>query len=296
SKLARLVKALNRDVANTNSIAGSVEYERDKQYEKLVEDVESEITIALPGKVTPDDIRLPKLVREFKKKNKNEKWAKFSVNRKNFVSDCRELGEKTDAEFKRQRELQGFMSGDKFRTLNYKTRAKLVEDGKKDEAKSAATVRNELRAALDAQRKPSKARWASFLNLGSGGSYTLTQAGAYKRVPIHLTMSNDSWTSEADGGVDVSTNSVDQIFEKLLEVEGWKQLHATLEVPGVEMKNRPHLYLFAGTRGSERKWAKLQETEEWKEGAQKQMKSELSRVASSIKNKIAQAKNDDGAI
>ncbi len=296
SKLKRLTEEVNRDVAKTNSIARSVKDERNEEYGELVKVLGREITNALPGKVEASGIRLSGLLKDFTNKNKSEQWRRFDHHKAQLAEKCRELGQEADAKLQRDSEIQGLMNRAEFRSLNYRTRAKLVENGKNDQNKSAATVRQELKAALDDQRKPNKSRWAKFLGLTSGGSYKITRSGAYGDAPIHWTMSNDSWNSDANGGVDVSTNSVEAIYEKLLRVDGWKQLHATLEVPGVHADDRPHVFLFAGVLGNDKKWAKLDKSDSWKAGAKEKMKSQLSSLASGIKKKITEAKRLDGAI
>ena len=161
-------------------------------------------------------------------------------------------------------------------------------------------MEKDLAAALDKQAKPEKHRWASYLGLGAGGSYTLQQSGTFERMKIHLTMSKDSWTAAADGNVSVATNTVDQIYTKLLDTTGWKQLHATLEVPELKKSERPHVFLIAGVLGNDTKWENTRKTlnkdAKWVKAAQKALQDQLDLLEASLKRKLKAAKEKHGNI
>ena len=115
---------------------------------------------------------------------------------------------------------------------------------------------------------------------------------------IHLTMSKDSWTANADGNVSVATNSVDQIFEKLLKVDGWKQLHATLEVSS-KAADYPHVFLIDGVLGNDTRWEAarvlLDRDDDWVTRGQTALAAALTKVKTAIKAKIKLAKAEEGS-
>ena len=295
-KLARLIEEINKDVATANGIEKSIDHERNRQFAVDVANMKDEIERALPRGVSAAMIGLPGKLREFEKKNTKEGWAHFSKNRRAFVDTCRDEGE--DA--LRVKTMDGLKNARQFRLLKIKVREKMVDDGKSNPKMTPAQMEKDLAAALDKQAKPEKHRWASYLGLGAGGSYTLQQSGTFERMKIHLTMSKDSWTAAADGNVSVATNTVDQIYTKLLDTTGWKQLHATLEVPELKKSERPHVFLIAGVLGNDTKWENTRKTlnkdAKWVKAAQKALQDQLDLLEASLKRKLKAAKEKHGNI
>lgn len=125
-----------------------------------------------------------------------------------------------------------------------------------------------------------------------------TSSGTYHGDAIHLTMSVDSWTANADGSVSIAANSVDQLYDKLLGVTDWMQLHATLEI-GRDKSAFPHVFLIDGGLGNDTKWeaARVAKglTAGWVTGAQAAKPAELDKVAAEIKKKLKAAKEQHGA-
>ena len=106
--------------------------------------------------------------------------------------------------------------------------------------------------ALTLQMTPSKSRWASYLDMGAGGSYRLNPASPFEGYTVHWTMSNDTWTAAADGMVKIDSGSAAAVLEKILKSAPGAQAHATLEVG--KKADFPHVYMFAGA-GNPVKWA-----------------------------------------
>lgn len=297
SKLERLIKDLNADIAKINDIDGSVHDDRDKHFGQELDTIADEIARALPKGVTAVSIGLPCLLKKFTTKNSKAGWKNFSKERKALVEACRDLG----AEKERVNGISALANDREMLKLKYKKRHKIVEAGLKDKSKSPDSVRKALEDALEEQDKPSKARWAGFLGLGAGGSYTLKQSGAFRGNKIHLTMSKDSWTSTADGGVSIRANSVQQIYEKLLKqtgANGWKELHATLEVV-LPCRKNPHVFLFAGVPPRNAAWSEVVSELGWTPRqvteAQAAMRAELDKLETALKRKIKEAKDQHGA-
>ncbi|TDK45121.1 hypothetical protein [Antarcticimicrobium luteum] len=297
AKLERLIKDLNSDISKINDIEGSVHNDRNLHFGKELGAIEDEITRTLPKGVSAQSILLPALLKKFETRNGKAGWKNFSKERKALVGTCRDLG----AEQARRNGISALANDAEMRKLKYNKRQKIVEDGLKDKGATIASVRKALEDALDDQDKPDKARWASFLELGAGGSYTLAQSGSYRGNKIHVTMSSDSWTSDANGKVSIEGNSVKGIYEKLLKqkgAKGWKELHATLEVRLPCGKN-PHVFLFAGIPGNNQAWQELAGQTGWTpqavDGVQKAMRDELDKVEARLLRKIKDAKDSHGA-
>lgn len=152
----------------------------------------------------------------------------------------------------------------KIKELRHDASVKMLKQGKMDSIINAAVkkasatapdVLKELQDAYDKQIHPDKSRWASYLGLGAGGSYTISKAGSYGGYDIHLTMSNDSWTSDANGKVDVTEGNAAKVLENLLNNSSvGKQLHATLECG--DSKEYPHVFLYGGVSDPKKKWEK----------------------------------------
>lgn len=296
-KLERLIKDLNADISKINSIEGAVHNDRNLYFGKEIAAIEDEITRTLPKDVRPQSISLSILLKKFESKNAKAGWKHFSRERKTLIETCRDLG----AEQARQNGIAALANDKDMRKLKYNKRQKIVEAGVKDKAASIAAVRQKLEAALDEQDHPSKARWASFLELGAGGSYTLAQSGSYRGAKIHVTMSSDSWTGDANGKVSIKGNTAQGIYEKLLKQSGansWKELHATLEVRLPCGKN-PHVFLFAGIPGNNQAWQQLEQLDGWTtqavSGAQTAMRAELDKVKARLLRKLKAAKDSHGA-
>jgi hypothetical protein len=293
SKLQRLITDLNSDIANINKIEGGYDDDLDEYFKEKLEEVAKEIGTALPKGVTTLEIGLKQLLETFKAKNSKEHWARYDINRGILMTECEKKGE----EVAEEKTIQAFMSSKDFLPLKYARREKIIQTGIK-EGKKPEDVRQFLVDALDEQDHPSKARWAAYLELGAGGNYRLTQSGSYQGSPIHLTMSKDSWTANADGKVSISANSVEQILEKLLKTAGWMQLHATLEV-GDTAADYPHVYLFDGVLSTDTRWeairVKLGEKPKWVADGQKALQDQLDKVMMNLKKKVKEAKDASGA-
>ena len=292
AKLKRLIDDLNDDVTKTNALAAGVDAALEKHFSGELAKLVTEIEKTLPKGLTTALFSLPQRVEAFKKKNAKEHWANFKTNSDTFAKKC----EKDALEAFREQSINVFNSGPEFRPLKADVRDRIVQAGIK-EGSSPAEVKAKLEAAFETQDKPTKARWASFLKLGAGGSYKLNPAGAYRGNAIHWTMSNDSWTKDADGGVSIKDNSVDQLYEKLLKSTPGKQVHATLEIG--DSKSYPHVFLFAGVLSGDKKWEAARAannfTKDWVTGGQKALSDVLATIETDIKKKLKEAKDRHGA-
>lgn len=293
-KMARVYKDLNEDVAQANWLEGGIAKALDTEFDKEVAKLALRIAGALPKGVTPQHFALGAKVSAFRDKNAKEKWAKWDANVVAFEKEI----DKLVANVQREQAIRALTSDPSYANLKFGTRQKAVDAAMGSATATAATLRPMLDALLERQRKPSKGSWASYLGLGAGGSYSLKSGGSYQGMAIHITMSKDSWTAGADGSVSVAANSVDQIYEKLLKVTDWKQLHATLEV-SKDAKQYPHVYLFDGVLGNDTRWpvarALLGRDAGWDAGAQAALTAALTKLAGDIKDKIKEAKKQDGA-
>lgn len=292
SKLKRLIEDLNDDVTKTNALAAGLDAALEKHFSGELAKLVTEIEKTLPQGLTIASFSLAERVEAFKKKNAKEHWVNFKTNSDTFAKKCQTGA----AEAFREQLINGFNSGVEFRPLKADVRDRLVQAGIKG-GSSPAEVRAELEAAFEIQDKPTKARWASFLKLGAGGSYRLNPAGAYLGNAIHWTMSNDSWAKDADGGVSIKDNSVDQLYEKLLKSTAGMQVHATLEIGN--SRSYPHVFLFAGVLPGDTKWEAARTannfTAAWVTGAQKALSDVLAKIESDVKKKLKEAKDRNGA-
>jgi hypothetical protein len=111
-------------------------------------------------------------------------------------------------------------------------------------AVDAAAAKQRFRAALSAQRTPSRKRWLEHLGLWVGrGGWSLAPAGVYDGKRIHRTYGDDA--VRAPGPVNES--SADELIDVLFGSVAWHlQNHVSLEVSGTNA----HVY-WAGnaTRG-----------------------------------------------
>lgn len=294
SKMARVYKDLNEDVAQANWLEGGVDKALNEEFAKEVVKLTQKIVAGLPKGVSPGHLALGVMITSFVAKNTKEKWAKYDAN----VDALEKAVDKEAANIQREQGIKALMSDAGYAKLRYNTKQKAVEAGVASATATAATVTAVLDVLLERQRKPSKGSWASFLELGAGGSYKLTSGGSFDGMVIHLTMSKDSWTANADGNVSVATNSVDQIFEKLLKVDGWKQLHATLEVSS-KAADYPHVFLIDGVLGNDTKWEAarvlLDRDDDWVTRGQSALAAALTKVETAIKAKIKLAKAEEGS-
>lgn len=294
SKMARVYKDLNEDVAQANWLEGGVDKALNEEFAKEVVKLTQKIVAGLPKGVSAGHLALGVMITSFVAKNTKEKWAKYDAN----VDALEKAVDKEAANIQREQGIKALMSDAGYAKLRYNTKQKAVDAGVASATATAATVTAVLDVLLERQRKPSKGSWASFLELGAGGSYKLTSGGSFDGMVIHLTMSKDSWTANADGNVSVATNSVDQIFEKLLKVDGWKQLHATLEVSS-KAADYPHVFLIDGVLGNDTKWEAarvlLDRDDDWVTRGQTALAAALTKVKTAIKAKIKLAKAEEGS-
>lgn len=294
SKMARVYKDLNEDVAQANWLEGGIGKALDVEFDKEVAKLDLRIAGALPKGVTPQHFALGAKVSAFRDKNAKENWAKWDANVVAFEKEI----DKLVANVQREQAIRALVSDPDYAKLKYNTRQKAIDAALGSATATAASLRPVLDAFLERQRKPSKGSWASYLGLGAGGGYSLKSGGSYEGMAIHITMSKNSWTAGADGGVSVAANSVDQICEKLLKVTDWKQLHATLEV-SKDSKQYPHVYLFDGVLGNDTRWpaarALLGRDAGWDAGAQAALTAQLTKLKADLKARITEAKKQDGA-
>ena len=294
SKMSRVYKDLNEDVAQANWLEGGVEKALAEHFDKDIAVQVVKLAKGLPAGVTTSHIAFAAKVKAFRDKNVKEGWVKYAANlvalEKDIMDDA--------ANVQREQGIKALAQDADYANLKYAVRQKIIDAGVAAAGATAVTLKPILNAALDKQHKPTKGSWASYLELGAGGGYSLKSSGAFQGMKIHLTMSKDSWTADADGVVSVAANSVPQIFEKLLKVVDWKQLHATLEV-SQDAKDYPHVFLFDGVLGSDTKWeaarALLGRDAKWVTDGQVALKAELKKVADDLKAKITEAKKQDGA-
>ena len=293
-KMARVYKDLNEDVADANWLEGGIDKAQDEEFAKDVAKLTQKIVAGLPKGVTQQHFALGARINTFLTKNSKEKWVKYDAN---VIALEKEVATEV-AEVQREQLIKALMSDSDYSNLKYNSKQKAIEAGIASATATAATVTVVLDAMLEKQRKPSKGSWASYLELGAGGSYSLKSGGSFDGMAIHLTMSKDSWTTAADGGVSVAANSVDQIFDKLLKVVDWKQLHATLEVSR-SAADYPHVYLIDGVLGSDTRWEAarvlLGREAAWVTRGQTALAAALTKVETAIKAKIKEAKAQEGA-
>ncbi|MBI1173601.1 hypothetical protein GC209_19620 [bacterium] len=292
-KLSRLYDDLNSDVAQANWLEGGVGKALDDHFGDLVDKLETTLEASLPSGVTTKHFDFKGIMKAFREKNSKEHWAKYDENVKKLEKAVKKEADAVE----REQALKAVGADKAFSTLKYAIRQKAVEAALKSDTETPTTLRTTLEDLLDKQRKPSKSQWASYLNLGAGGSYSLKSSGSFQGMAIHLTMSKDSWTSDADGKVTV-TDSAQTIYENLLKVVDWKQLHATLEV-SKNAADFPHVFLFAGVLGNDTRWEAarvlLNRDGKWVGDAQKAVAKELGKLETTLLSKIAEAKKQDGA-
>ncbi|WP_077038078.1 hypothetical protein [Pelomonas sp. KK5] len=295
SKLDRLCKDFKEAVDDANALEGTLEAERNKHFEAEFASFTEEVTKALPKGVNTANMMLPTLLKAFKATHAKAGWAKFNAAaRQTFKDDC-----VTAAQVQiRESGIKALGQEAAFAKLKLKARDKAIQDGIKD-GSTVAEVRQALEDAFDHQDLPSIARWKSYLELGSGATYKLTPAGAYRGSKIHITMSVDSWTADADGKVSLTGSSPEACLQKLLKVDGWKQLHATLEATA-RAADYPHVYLFAGVLAKDSKWeaarVELDLKDEWVTGAQAALQSALDSFKAGLIDKIKKAQQISGPV
>jgi hypothetical protein len=294
SKMARVYKDLNEDVAQANWLEGGIGNALDIEFGKEVAKLATKILSALPNGVTQQHFGFAGLLKAFLEKNAKEKWVKFDDNAKAFATEIAKVA----ANVQREQGIKALKADAAYANLFFRNKEKAINAGIASAKATAQSVRVVLDALLEQQRKPSKGRWAVYLDLGAGGDYKLKKGGTFQGNKYHLRMSKESWTADADGGVSVATNSVDDIFEKLLSgTANWKQMHATLEVSD-NADNNTHVFLIDGVLSNDKKWAAaatlLEKDAAWVKEAQTALKGALKEVADEIKAKIRKAKADDG--
>ena len=293
---------LNEDVNRVNGLPKALEEAveaaeaaraaaREAEGREAATELLKELIKSLPADVDPSAVGLKAKMDAFIKAQSSAGWKNFDAaadKLKKTIAD-------EAAEVQRQADLRAV--SEEFRqTLRYGERDKLTKAAAADGAATAASLRAQLEAALDEQRKPNKGRWAKYLDLGAGGSYTLKDGGSFGGAKIHVTMSKDSWTANADGKVSLMAGTAENVLEKLLCTDGWKQMHATLEVnkPGF-----PHVYLFDGVLAGDKRWeaarVALNKEEDWVEDAQAAMKGILAVVKGRLVAKINEARKVNGA-
>ncbi len=294
AKLKAMIKSLNSDIAAANGVEGGVAGHLDAFFQVQMNDIEDEITRALPKGVSGASIGLSGTLDRFKRKQSKLGWTRFSSARGPLIRECRDQGEEQD----RKNKINGMMHDPEFRKIKIKKREKIVKAGVANLRATAKSVKAELEDAFEKQDKPGRNKWSTYLQLGAGGRYRVNKCGSYLGNKIHWTMSNDSWTANADGRVSIKDNSVDRIFSGILETTDWKQLHATLEV-GSDARDWPHVFLFAGVLNNDRRWANaksmLDVDNSWITKAQAQMNAELTKIRTDLKKKIKLAKDRGGA-
>ncbi len=183
--------------------------------------------------------------------------------------------------------------GNDFLMLNAKKRFSILEKGEKADT-PAAQVRQELLDTLADQRKPSKSQWVKLF--GMAGYQVSSGKGRFDGYPIHLTFDKNSWSVASDGGLDVSTLSVQEILDGLFGTVGWaNQVHATLEVT-LPSGKYPHVYW----GGHVNRWDEVERTlgkdAAWSTRAQAALTAVLDEERAELRKKIKIAKDNDGNI
>lgn len=295
SKLERLAKDFKDAVDDTNKLDGSLADERTAHFEAAFKTFAEELVRALPKGTNTANMLLPTRLKAFKEAQAKGDWAKFNdTTRAAFIQICVKVA---DAQI-RETAIKALASHTDFAKLKAKARDKIIEAGIKDDS-SVAEVRTKLEDAFTLQDYPSIDRWKTYLALGAGGGYRVTPSGAFEGSSIHITMSKDSWTDDADGKVSVSGNTAAACLEKLLKVKGWKQLHATLEATA-DSKNYPHVFLYAGVLANDTKWEaaceELERKPQWITGGQKALTSALDTFKAELIAKIQKAQELSGPI
>lgn len=302
AKLQALIKGLNEDIAATATLESGVDAAIDKHYEDgEVKQLKIDIKTASPSAVKL--AAFDKLLKDFLETNRKERWAKLATHAKQLKADA--------AEVARVDEVKALRDHADFKMLKQGTRDSIINKAVKDATCTVAKTREDLQAAFDKQDKPDKSRWANFLGLGAGGSYSMTDAGTYSGYKIHVTMSNDSWTDAADGKVSIKDNSAQKLMEALLKSEPGAQLHATLEIG--TSKQYPHIYLFAGVSTQGPKWENALElhkaavkadkgekavekiSKKWVEEGQAALTAVLDELKKGLLTKLEQARKTGGA-
>lgn len=294
-KLERLAKDFKEAVDDANALEASLGTERAKHFDAEFKAFAEEVERALPKGVNTANMLLPSRLKTFKEKQVKEGWTKFNDSaRAAFVQTCTVAAK----EQIREAAIKALAKDEDFALLKLKAKDKVIEAGVKD-GSTVVEVRTQLEEAFALQDFPTIDRWKTYLALGAGGGYRLTPAGAFEGSKIHITMSKDSWTADADGRVSVSGNSAAVCLEKLLKVTGWKQLHATLEATD-DSKDYPHVFLYADVLANDTKWeaarAQLERDDKWVKAGQKALTSALATFKAELIAKIAKAKELSGPI
>lgn len=295
SKISRLKDDLNDDAKALNAMPARLKAARDAigadALSALQRDIEK---LAGSAGVSPQRILLKERLAALGKTLSAKDWKGLDA----ALSKLEALLKTEVAEEARLMTLA--VVNEEFRkSLRFAERERLWKEAQADKAATPQKLRTALEAALDKQHKPDKSRWAKYLDLGAGGDYTLKDGGAFGGIKIHVTMSKDSWTPEADGKVDLMSGTPDAVLRKLLDhTEGGKQMHATLET---NKPNYPHVFLFAGVLKGDYKWNAAREAlgrdpkSKWVEEAQKALNDVLDKVKDRLQKKIAEAQKEHGA-
>ncbi|MFT5613429.1 MAG: hypothetical protein ACI8Q6_000705 [Granulosicoccus sp.] len=289
AKLGAMIKNLNTDIAAANWIEGGVAGHLDVFFQGQIDDIKEEITRALPKGVFEASFDLNGILTRFGRVQSKQRWTKFSAGRRLLISDCREAAEEQD----RQNKIKAMMNDSERRKIKMKDREKIIKTCLANANATPKSVGVLLDAAFAKQDKPSRDKWATYLQLGAGGSYRLNSCGSCFGYKMHTTMSSDSWTANANEAVSIDDNTPDKILSGLLKTTDWKQLHATLEV-GSNTKDWPHVFLFAGVLNGDKRWAAvktaLEVDDNWIRKAQAQMTGELVKIKADLESKIKKAK------
>jgi hypothetical protein len=242
-KLARVFKDLNEDVSNANALEGGLGGALDEEYIAKIKAQLTQVKPLLPEGVSGGSIDITAMVKTLTEAGKANSWKTFAKQWTDFLDDCEEKGRVVGIKALRDfADVKPLKQGSRDSIID-----KCVKDKKTyDQAKAA------LKAALTIQMTPSKSRWASYLDMGAGGSYKLNPASAFEGYTVHWTMSNDTWTAAADGQVKIDSGSAAAVLEKILKSAAGAQAHATLEIG--KKADYPHVYMFAGV-GNPVKWA-----------------------------------------
>ena len=243
SKLARVFKDLNEDVAEANALEGGLGGDLDEEYIAKIKAQLGQVKPLLPEGVSGGSIDIAAMVKALTEAGKANRWKTFAKQWQDFLDDCAEKG--------RVAGIKGLHDWADVKALKQSSRDSIIDKCVKDK-KTYDQAKATLKAALTLQITPSKSRWANYLDMGAGGSYKLNPASAFEGYTVHWTMSNDTWTGAADGLVAINAGSAQAVLEKILKSAAGAQAHATLEIG--KKAEYPHVYMFAGA-GNPVKWA-----------------------------------------
>ncbi|MCA8977729.1 MAG: hypothetical protein KDC98_23595 [Planctomycetes bacterium] len=287
-KLIRLRDGLNDDVTDIEAFKKSVVAAIDAENAALIDDFEAEQT----KKFNKAGVALWFLTDQIKDRRRTLKGK----SRAKVESSLQKL--EPILETHRETQLmnaavRALVSASDYKTLNPRKLRETIDAAIKN-GDDVAQAKSALDAALDAQRKPTKDKWARYLDMT--GYQVAGVSDKYDGIPVHVTYDQNSWSNDAkQGRIDVSSSSADAIMEEMFGAVSWSyQLHATLEITAEDGKH-PHVY-WGGRTNHWDVEGKGGRDGEWARKGREKLQSVLDAAKAKILAKIKQVKAADGDI